>query len=263
MNSSRERDPRKVVVTIVATLLAFVSLSLVRSIPGYAAWFKGLPDIVWWLENTLRPLIPIAAAMVLVYGWRPRRWADELGLNRPILKPFLLALAITAPLYVVPMLLGSPLSDDPWLDHLFGAGIWPLREEISFRGYSFGQIYLYSGWGLWPSALFSSFLFGLGHMSNAALAGLGIVGQLGNAAFVGANALALSWVYARWNRNLWLVFFLHGLANLWGSLFQLGEVAVESWLFSGLLVATLALGVVATIQRHRLPWFRELATPSS
>ena len=246
-------------MAVVATLAAFVSLPVVSRIPGYRDVFRGLPEIAWWIENAVRPLVPIGLGMTLVYGVRPRRWAQELGLDRPILKALLLALLVTAPLYLVPLVLGLPLSDEPWLDHLFGAGIWPLREEIAFRGYGFGQIFLYSGLGVWTSALFSSLLFGVGHMSNAALAGFDLGGQLANAAFVALNALVLAWVYARWNRNLWLVFFLHGLANLWGSLFQLGEVAVESWLFAGLLLATIALGVAATVLRDRLPYFKDLA----
>jgi membrane protease YdiL (CAAX protease family) len=254
-----ENRPGRVVVVVVATLTAYSSLELARLIPGYGDFFKELPPIAWWIENAARPLIPVALGLILVYGLRPARWARELGMNRPFGKALLLALLITTPLYLVPLALQAPLSTETWLDHLFGAGVWPLREEIGYRGYAFGQIYRYSGLGFWPSGLFTSALFGLGHMSNAALAGYGLAGQLANASFVAISSLGLAWIYAKWNRNLWLVFFLHGFANLWGSLFQLGDVAIESWLFSALLVSTLAFGIGLTLLRSRLPFFRDLA----
>lgn len=249
----------KVLVAILFFLIAYVSLPLTKFIPGYLDYFKEAPEIFWWIENAARPLAPVLVGLALVYGIKPGRWARELGFDRPMISALILAFVITSPLLVAPIVMGAPLSTDSWVKHLFSAGIWPLEEETVFRGYGFGQIYLYSGLGFWPAGILTSLLFGVAHMANAAASGLDLSGQLANAGVVGLSALALAWFYARWNRNIWLVFFVHGFGNLWGNVFQLGDTAVQNPVFLGLLVAALALGVFATLFRRKIPWFSRLA----
>jgi len=256
---SDQRNVERAVLAAVLFLLSYVSLRLVGKIPGYSAFFRGLPEIYWWIENAVRPLIPVLLGLSVAYGLKPARWARELGFDRPALPAFVLALVITSPLYLVPLAIGAPTAAGGWVHQLFASGIWPLEEETVFRGYAFGQIYQYSGLGFWPAGILTSLLFGLGHMANAAAAGMDLAGQLANAGFVGLSALVLAWLYARWNRNIWVVFFLHGLGNFWGDYFRLGDTAVSSKLFMALLIVTLLLGVGATIFRNKLPWFKRLA----
>lgn len=245
----------------VAFLVSFLSLSLVRLIPGYTAFFKGLPELWWWVENAVRPLIPVAVGLLILYGPHPRRWAGELGLDRPIVPALVLALVLTAPMTILPLVFGvRPNLDLKLVDQLFGAGIWPLAEEINFRGFAFGQICTYSGLGFWPAGLLTSVLFGVGHMANAAAAGLDLSGQLANAGIVGASALALAWVYFRWSRNLWLVFFLHAIGNLGAALYMSGEVAVGDRLYISLLVATAVLAITVTLLRDRFSWSARLGS---
>jgi len=236
-------------------LVSFVSLPLVRLIPGYTDFFKGLPQIYWWMENALRPLVPVAVGLFLLYGAAPRAWARGLGLDRPLLPAALLAVAVTAPMTVLPLLVGvHPSTDVSFLHELFGSGVWPLAEELNFRGFAFGQIYLYSGLGFWPAGLLTSALFGMGHMANAAAAGFALEGQLVNAGIVGVSALALAWLYLRWNRNLWVVFSLHGLANLGATFYMSGDVAVGDMRYVVLLVMSLVLALMVTLFQSRFPW---------
>jgi membrane protease YdiL (CAAX protease family) len=240
-------------------LFSFISLSLVSRIPGYIEWFRGMPELFWWIENTVRPLIPVALGLAILYGLRPRTWFHELGLNRPIVPTAALAVFLTLPLTVGPLLLGTA----PSLDHsatraLFGWGVWPLAEEINFRGFAFGQIYAYSGLGFWPAGLLSSALFGIGHMANAAAEGHELSGQIINVLVVGGSALGLAWLYFRWRRNLWLVFFMHALGNMAAAMYLSSNVAVGNNQFIVLLVVTLLLSVGVTLRAELFPWTQRL-----
>ncbi len=240
-------------------LISFLSLPLVRLVPGYGSFFKGLPELWWWIENAVRPLIPVAAGLLLLYGPHPKRWAGELGLDRPIVPALVLAVVLTLPMTILPLAFGVlPNLHLTFVDQLFGAGIWPLAEEVNFRGFAFGQICAYSGLGFWPAGLLTSALFGLGHMARAAAAGLDLAGQLANAGIVGASALGLAWLYFRWGRNLWLVFFLHAIGNLGAALYMSGDVAVGDSLYISLLVATAVLAIVVTLLRDRFAWSERL-----
>ena len=250
-----ERSRAKTLVVAAAFLVSFTSLELVALIPGYLEFFRGGPELWWWIENAVRPLVPVVGGLLLLHGARPRRWGAALGMDRPFLPALALATALCAPALFFPVALGvSPNLATGFADQLFGAGIWPLAEEINFRGFAFGQIYSYSGLGFWPAALLTSALFGIGHMTNAAAAGLDLGGQLANAGIVGASALGLAWIYFRWGRNLWLVFFLHALGNFAGSLYMSGEVAVGDRRFLTLLAVTLILALGLTVLRDRFRW---------
>lgn len=244
-------------VVAAAFLVSFTSLELVGLVPGYRGFFGSVPAVWWWIENAVRPLVPVALGLLVLHGPRPRVWGAALGMNRPLLPALALAAALFTPALVLPAALGvSPDFGTGPVTLLFGAGIWPLAEEINFRGFAFGQIYAYSGLGFWPAGLLTSALFGIGHMTNAAAAGLDMGGQLANAGIVGASALGLAWIYFRWGRNLWLVFFLHALGNLAGSLYMSGEVAVGDRLFLTLLTATLVVAIGLTAFCDRFRWSR-------
>lgn len=257
---STSRSWPKTALVGVLVLISFVSLPLARLIPGYTDLFRGLPPIYWWMENAARPLVPVVVGLFLLHGVAPRAWAQALGLDRPLLPAALLAMAVTTPMTILPPLLGiHPSTDVSFLHELFGSGVWPLAEELNFRGFAFGQIYLYSGLGFWPAGLLTSALFGMGHMANAAAAGFALGGQLMNAGVVGVSALALAWLYLRWNRNLWVVFFLHGLGNLGAAFYMSGDVAVGDKRYIVLLVMTLALALVVTLFQSRFSWADRVA----
>jgi len=242
-------------IVVVTFLTSFVSLELVRMIPGYIAFFRDLPEVYWWVENAIRPLLPVGVGMRVLYGPRPRAWAGAIGLDRPVIPALVLASILTLPLTLGPALLGvAPNPRMGLVDEVFGAGIWPLAEEINFRGFAFGQIYTQSGLGFWPAGVFTSVLFGIAHMANAAAAGLDLAGQWANAGIVGSSALGLAWVYHRWDRNLWLVFFLHGLGNLAAAMYMTGEVAAGDSVFTTLLAVTLVVAVCVTLMKDRWSW---------
>lgn len=254
-----ERSWTKTVIVATLFMVSFMSLELVGHIPGYRDFFRNVAEIWWWIENATRPLVPVVVGLLLLYGPHPLKWAAALGLNRPILPALGLAVGLCSPLMILPIVFGvTPHLDLDFTDQLFGAGIWPLAEEINYRGFAFGQIYAYSGLGFWPAGFLTSTLFGIGHMANAAAVGLELSGQIANAGIVAASALVLAWVYFRWGQNLWLVFFLHAIVNLAGALYMSGDVAVGDNLFISLLVVTALVAIGATIVRERFSWTERL-----
>ena len=129
-----------------------------------------------------------------------------------------------------------------------GCIIGPFAEEVLFRGYVFGQLYRRARWGFWLSALVPSALFALGHAYQAhdrtELTGIFAVTGLGS--------LLGCWMYLRWNGNLWAVFGLHALMNLWWEVFGVSETALGGWLANGARLLTIVIAVLLTIYRHRI-----------
>jgi membrane protease YdiL (CAAX protease family) len=92
-----------------------------------------------------------------------------------------------------------------------GCVLAPFAEEVLFRGYLFGQLYRRARWGFWLSALIPSALFALGHAYQAG----GPLELAGIFAVTGLGGLLGCWLFLRWQCNLWTVFGLHCLMNLW------------------------------------------------
>ena len=82
------------------------------------------------------------------------------------------------------------------LDAVVGA---PVVEEIIFRGLLFGAIF--SRWGFWPAAIFSSLVF-------ASVHGYELEGSIS----VITSGIFLCWLYRRTGR-LWAPMVAHGLLN--------------------------------------------------
>ena len=129
-----------------------------------------------------------------------------------------------------------------------GCFLAPFAEEVLFRGYMFGQLYRRARWGFWLSALIPSALFALGHAYQAG----GPLELAGIFAVTGFGGLLGCWLYLRWNGNLWIVFGLHSLMNLWWEVFGVADTALGGWIANGARLVTVILAVVLTIYKNRL-----------
>lgn len=151
--------------------------------------------------------------------------------------PMLLAFALTFPIN----------SQMTALSVGVGCLLAPFAEEVVFRGYMFGQLYRRARWGFWLSALIPSALFALGHAYQA-----GNAAELaGVFAMTGLGSLLGCWLYLRWQGNLWAVFALHGLMNLWWEVFGVADTALGGWIANGARLLTVALAVLLTIYKDR------------
>jgi hypothetical protein len=128
-----------------------------------------------------------------------------------------------------------------------GCFLAPFAEEVLFRGYVFGQLYRRARWGFWLSALAPSVLFALGHTYQAT----GVLQLVGIFAVTGLGSILGCWLFVRWKSNLWAVFGLHSLMNLWWEVFGIDDSALGGWIANGARLLTVTIAILLTIYKDR------------
>lgn len=209
-----------------------------------------LPWAITGIRNIAQILVCFAGAW-MAHGFGLKQAARELGLRAPIRRALVFAFLAS-----LPMLIAFALSSqlNPGMTFLsvgVGCVIAPLAEEMLFRSFLFRQLYRRARMGFWLSALIPSVLFALGHLyqSNdfAELAGI--------LAITGLGSIFLCWLFIRWQDNLWAIFALHSLMNLWWEVFAVDETALGGWLANIARLATILVAVILTIYKDRI-WKR-------
>lgn len=130
-----------------------------------------------------------------------------------------------------------------WLGCVFAA----LGEELFYRGFLFGQLFRFGGWGFLPAGLLNALVFASGHLYQAD----DWAGALGIFAVTAAGGMWFAWLYIEWDNNLWVPVFLHFLMNLWWTAFEVSETAGGGWMANLFRAATIAATVVWTLRRKR------------
>jgi len=128
-----------------------------------------------------------------------------------------------------------------------GCFVAPFAEEVLFRGYMFGQLYRRARWCFWLSALIPSALFAFGHAYQAS----GFWELVEIFVVTGLGSLLGCWIYMRWQFNLWTVFGLHCLMNLWWELFGVADTALGGWIANAARLLTIAVAILLTTYRDR------------
>lgn len=188
-------------------------------------------------------LLLIAAAIVLFGGaGRPSLLALS-GLRAPIVRPALFAALLFAPAAAIAAL-SAPVSDTfDAFEIATGGVIYPLFEEIGFRGLALGALMTLCGWRFLPAALLPAAFFGAAHFWQ----GESPVEVAGVVAITGLGGLFFGWLFVRWGFNLWPPLFLHvGLNTLW-TVFALGENAIGGWFGNALRFSVVAAAVALTL----------------
>jgi membrane protease YdiL (CAAX protease family) len=152
---------------------------------------------------------------------------------------------------LVPAVVGSLNKELTFVDTLFGSGIWPLTEELVFRGFAFHQLYRHAHLGLWKSAITVGVVFGMLHLGNASVQNLDPMGEIGVVLITGLGGILFAWLFARWNQNLWAPFSMHMLMNLTWSVFSMGDTALGGWLPNVLRLLTVLLAIALTLKHAK------------
>ncbi|MGV3630639.1 MAG: CPBP family intramembrane glutamic endopeptidase [Bacteroidota bacterium] len=186
----------------------------------------------------------LAAGIVIAlgcnYGISKRISFRELGLGNDFLKGLFWGFVFTLPQFIgLSFLSGFKYSFSPGSAYeaivLAGFG-----EEFIFRGFLFGLLFYYAGWGFLPAGIFTGLFFGWGHLYQAESLGQAI----GIFFFTTGASVGFAWFYHAW-KSLWMVIFLHGFMDLaWTSTMNselapnvLGSVWVNVFRFSTLIFA--------------------------
>lgn len=242
-------------IVLIFLGLAIASRGLVFGIPGYRGWVASLPSPLPWLEQPLRWTVICIGALLLLHGPAPGRWVRDIGLGAAPGRALLVAIAATTPLLLGPLFFGvSANTSSSARLVLFTALVWPLGEELLFRGFAFGQLTACGRLSLWPAALLTGLTFGVVHLGQASVQRLPLGGQLGTVAVITAGGLLFSWLFARWGRNLWAPLAVHGLMNLGWELWALDQSPLGTGLANGLRAGSVLLVILLTFRfAPRLP----------
>lgn len=186
----------------------------------------------------------IFAAIIVAFGGAARPSLLKLtGLAAPVGRPALFALLLFGPAAAIAYW-AAPIAQDFKADDLAMKGVvFPIIEEIGFRGMALGALMILCGWRFLPAAILPAAIFGLAHFwqgqSPAEIAGVVAITALGG--------LVFGWLFVRWGFNLWPPIALHvGLNSLW-LVFNLGENAIGGWLGNALRVGVIAGAIGLTL----------------
>jgi membrane protease YdiL (CAAX protease family) len=235
------------------------------------AWYAAIACTAFMIGTHVTDLMRFAGFRRFVHGWTSvgianlfqvmlslwgitiahatgiKRALGELGLRAPIGRAAIFSFISAFPMLLV-FALNSPLNSKmSVLSVGVGCFLAPFAEEVLFRGYVFGQLYRRARWGFWLSALIPSVLFALGHAYQAT----GAVELAGIFAVTGLGSILGCWLFLRWQYNLWVVFGLHSLMNLWWEVFGIDDTAMGGWIANGARLLTVIIAILLTIHKDR------------
>jgi len=99
-----------------------------------------------------------------------------------------------------------------------------LSEELLFRGLAFSVLFWRAGWSFPAAMLTTGLLFGVFHLPSA-IAGGHLDQAWGTAAITAAGGCWYAWLYARWDRSLWVPIATHFAMNAWWVIYTAGPTA--------------------------------------
>lgn len=152
--------------------------------------------------------LPVVIVLLFLHGRKD--FPRSLGLDGNFVKGLAFALISTLPLFAAFPVIGE-FNGELTVDKLIRSTVVAaFFEEVIFRGFIFGQLFRYCKIGFWWSVIIPSLLFGSIHLYQgsdplSSLAAFGVT-------FIGG--LFFSWMYVKWDFNLWCPVGLHFFMNL-------------------------------------------------
>ena len=200
-------------------------------------------------KHLLSCVIPLITILIVCKG---NNLLECWGIGSRFLKGWAVGLLCCVPMLVCNLIAGHPEFS---LKKLFLGAVFPgLFEELIYRGFLFGILYRYCNWRFIWAALPAAVLFTLGHFYQAHdfMAGLQVF------CITALGSLFFSWLYMKWDNNLWVPISFHISMNaIWtlipiiGSTTSVGNVTAN---IGRLLTVALAvaLTVFCTNRRRKL-----------
>lgn len=236
-------------VIVIAVLFAALSVRDLAAMAGVK--IPGLP-MASYAGSSMDNLLAVLLALVALFCLKPRGTrlsaARLLGLGTTGWQAPLLVMLATLPFWLGCAATGKLQSSIDWHGMLFTALLFPLAEELVFRGFGFVFPRRALGWRMLPAVLLQALVFGWVHwvgMEDSALAL-----QVFAITFLGGVVFAL--LDAMDGYTLWCGLIFHVSLNAAWDVFDVAPSAAAGWLSNGLRVlsAALAIGLVWIVRRR-------------
>lgn len=206
-----------------------------------------LQKTIDYILTNLVICLPIFIVLLLLH--KPKDFFSQLGLDGNILTGMIFALISTLPLFIAFPIIGKFNNELTFEHFLRTDALAALFEEVIFRGFIFGQFFRYSKIGFAWAVLIPALLFGSLHLyqGNDLMSSLMAFGVT----FIGG--IYFSWIYWKWNFNLWCPIGLHFFMNLSWILFTVeGNTVAEGSVISNVFrIISIVVAIVITIVYSR------------
>jgi len=236
-------------IVIIIVFLIADNLELKNILPGG-----------YYFRATVIYLAPAIIGMLsLFFFHEPKKILTAMGIQKGFFKGLGVAFFFT-----LPMLIGyawvSGVGENGFATEMnfrkfyWGIILAPLAEELFYRGFFFGQLYRFGGWGFVPAGLLSALIFGSMHLYQANDFGSAV----GIFAMTGMGGMWFAWLYIEWGRNLWLSIFLHFFMNCYWGIFGMGSDAAGGFYANIFRTITIIVSVIATYYLHKKTGKKEI-----
>ena len=202
----------------------------------------------YYPKMTILALLPAIVGMLSLFLFHaPKNILSSMGIQKGFFKGLGFAFFCTLPMLIGYASVGELNEEFSFRNIYYMVLLAPLAEELFYRGFLFGQLYRFGGWGFIPAGLFSALIFGGMHLYQANDLGSAI----GVFAMTGMGGMWFAWLYIEWGRNLWVSIFLHLFMNCYWGMFGIAEDAAGGFYANLFRAATIILTIVATQHLHK------------
>ena len=232
-------------LAVVAVFLVVDHLQdLLRLSDPYIDLYRRFP---FWVPEAGKSLLQIGLCTLAVRLLCANTCADaarQLGMTASVKHGLLFGLFAASPLYVgLALTTALPVVSDPAAT-TYLAGLSPLAEETLYRAFLCGLLCSRGGFPVWAALATQAAFFGWGHVGQ----GESLAESAGLLALISLGGFLFGWFFLRWNRNLWVPFFMHALMNLSWEIFQVSDNAIGGWYPFALQLSCLVLGILITLR---------------
>lgn len=233
--------PFAALAILLAMIVNAVNADIVRML-GINQWFETIPYGHALLLYAL-DLATVVIGFWLIGGVSLKRQWTIIGLAKPVVPPLVFGAIIFIPVIIVLLVLTSPADKVNLQEVSFTGLVFPMFEEITFRGLAIGVLMAHFRWPFLAAILVPSLFFGAFHMYQ----GNSLIESLSIALITAIGAVWFGWIYWKWGFNLWPAFMLHAGLNLLWPLFDLGDNAMGGQLGNIMRVVVIAVSIVLTL----------------